>query len=512
VKDYEAIGGIAAALSNHCDEAIAELTPEQQRIAKIMFKRLSGSENGRRDVRAPARVNEVAKIAAVPPSEVIAVAEAFRHPDRCFLAVAEGPIRDDTLLDLSHESLIRQWRTLAGWAEAETESAEMYRRLRDWALRCAQGNADLWRGPDLASAIAWRQREAPGPDWAERYGDRDHFHLAMKFLDASEEARRAAAAAEETKRRWVRRMALAFGLATAGLLVVILFYFVAYVWDSNAYYRDYVTVRGVRQGIGPLNTAAVRHRTVSYKITKKGRLGPVVSMQLVDSAGQPTDLKGTLEAAFSQEEIAQKVSRWEFVYDAQHEIAYEIYLDRSGKRLQSLIYAPSDPSDARSRPDAGSGGSRTAYKTGPNGSLVREKGSCVAFYKFDYSNAGYAAQTHYLDLDGVPTPGPSGEFITQREYDRQGRVVRLISLGKYGDRVNDASGGAEARLSYDDPGNMIASETLDAAARPIDAKKLRFQRLTCKYDDRGNCVEATAWHAVGGELKNRPEFRDFWRF
>jgi hypothetical protein len=509
VKDYEAIGELAAALSNHGDEAIAELTPEQQRVAEIMFKRLSGSENGRRDVRAPARVNEVAKIAAVHPSEVIAVAEAFRHPDRSFLAVAEGPIRDDTLLDLSHESLIRQWRTLAGWAAAETESAEMYRRLRDWALRWAQGNADLWRGPDLASASAWRQREHPSPDWAERYGDRDQFHLAMKFLDACEEAQRAAAVAEETKRqlqvRRVQRIALAFGLATASLVAVLLFYFVSFVWDDNAYYKDYVAAYSVPRGIGPLSTAEVRHRTVSYRITKKGRLGPVVSMQLVNAAGQPRNLKGTLLGLSSQgeiEQIEQKVSRWEYVYDSRSHchwwdwqckslIAYVISLDRDGHQLQSLIYAPS------AAPDARSVRSRIAYQTGPNGSLVREKGSCVAFHKFDYSNEGYVTQTHYLDQDGVSTPGKAGAFITQLEYDRHGRQLRSISLWEDGRPMNNEAGNAELRMSYDDSGNMISSEALDAAGRPVDLRKEGYQRFTCKYDDRGNCVEATAWHADG---------------
>jgi energy-coupling factor transporter ATP-binding protein EcfA2 len=157
VKDYEAVGGIAAALSKHGDEVLAELTPEQQRIAEIMFRRLSGSENGRRDVRVPALVEEVAKIAAVEVDEVIAVAEAFRRPDCRFLAAAEGLLRADTLLDVSHESLIRQWQRLAGWVAAEADSTEMYERLGDWALRWEQGNAELWRGPDLASALAWRQ-------------------------------------------------------------------------------------------------------------------------------------------------------------------------------------------------------------------------------------------------------------------------------------------------------------------------------------------------------------------
>ena len=302
VEDYEAIGGLAAALSNHGDEVLAELTPERQRIAEIMFRRLSGSENGRRDVRAPARVGEVAKIAAVEVGEVIAVAEAFRRPDCCFLAAPEGPLHANTLLDVSHESLIRQWQRLAGWVAAEADSTEMYRRLCDWALRWEQGNAELWRGPDLASALAWRQQEQPSPEWAERYGGRDRFQRAMQFLDASEAAQRAAAAAEEAGRqaqlRRVRRLAWGFGAATVSLAAAILLYCVAYVWDFNAYYKDYVKVWGVPQGIGPLSAAEVGHRTASYKITRRGRFGPVVSTQLVNAAGQPRNLQGDPTGTF----------------------------------------------------------------------------------------------------------------------------------------------------------------------------------------------------------------------
>src|SRR5215813_10516459 len=61
VEDYEAIGGLARSLSHHGEEILSELTPEQQRIAGIMFKRLSGTEDGRRDVRRAARIDEVAR-------------------------------------------------------------------------------------------------------------------------------------------------------------------------------------------------------------------------------------------------------------------------------------------------------------------------------------------------------------------------------------------------------------------------------------------------------------------
>jgi hypothetical protein len=494
VKDYEAIGALAAALSNHGDEVLAELTPEQQRIAEIMFRRLSGSENGRRDVRAPAQVEEVAKIAAAEVDEVIAVAEAFRRPDCCFLAAPEGPLRADTLLDVSHESLIRQWQRLAGWVAAEADSTEMYRRLCDWALRWEQHNADLWRGPDLASALAWRQKEKPSPEWAKRYGGRNRFQRAMQFLDASEEAQRAAAAAEEagrqTQLRRVRRLAWGFGAATVSLAAVILFYFVAYRWDFNAYYTDHVKVWGVPQGIGPLSAAEVGHHVASYKITRRGRLGPVVSMQLVNAAGQPRNLQGTLEA-LSSDEMEKKVSRWEYVYDTQDQIAYEVFLDRHGQRLQSIIYSPPEQEAVRSR---------NAYEIRKGGSLAPQKGSCAAFLTYDYSPKGYEWRVHYLDQTGNPTPGKDNAFIKQSKYDRQGRVIESTSLWKDGRPMNDQDGNAGQRVSYDESGNMVAREMLDAAGKPIDVKKFGYQRFTCRYDDRGNCVEPVIWHADGSPV------------
>ena len=293
---------------------------------------------------------------------------------------------------------------------------------------------------------------------------------------------------EERKRvRRVQIMALAFGLATASLLAVILVALVARVWRYDAYYKDYAKVRGVPQGIGPLTAAEVGHRTASYKITKRGRLGPVLSMQLVNAAGEPRDLSGTLLALAFHDEIAKKVSRWEYVLDAQRQIAYEILLDRNRHRLQSMIYAP---------PEAGSGGSRTAYKIGPNGSMA-EKGSCVAFRKFDYSREGYETQIQYFDQDGHPAPNKAGAFITQYEYDRKGRPLKSISLGEDRRPMNDEDGNAQLVSTYDDSGNEITSESLDAAARPIDQKKLGVQRFTFKYDDRGNPLEGASWHADG---------------
>jgi energy-coupling factor transporter ATP-binding protein EcfA2 len=488
VAEYQAIGGLAAALSNHGDEILAELTPEQQRIAEIMFRRLSGTEDGKRDVRAPARVDEIAKVAHVDPGEVITVADVFRRGDRCFLAAPEGSLDEHTLLDLSHESLIRQWRRLAGWVADEAKSAEMYRRLRDWALRWESGNAELWRGPDLASAVAWRQREAPSEARAARYGDRGQFHLAMEFLDASEEAQRAAVAAEETKRqqqlRRVRRVAWGFAGATVSLLAAILFYRIAFVWEHVAYYKDKITKWGVPEGIRPLTAAEIGHDSGSYRIIREGRFGRVLSMALVNSAGRPGS--GLFALTASAERNADTAFRWEYAYDSSGRIAYEVGLNRQGQPIRTTIYAPSKP---------GSKESRAAYVIGRDGSLAPERGSCAAFVTHDYSPEGYATQTHYYDQNGNPTPGEDGAFIKKAKHDQSGRLIEGTSLWRDGRPMNDMDGNAGSRFFYDDQGNLVSIEAVDAAGNPTERRKDRTHLFKAKYDDRGNLVEAYSQRA-----------------
>src|SRR6185312_8969602 len=106
---------------------------------------------------------------------------------------------------------------------------------------------------------------------------------------------------------------------------------------------------------------------------------------------------------------------------------------------------------------------------------------------------GYLAQVHYLDQAGNPTPGKDGAFVKKREHDRLGRVGRSVSLWRDGRPMNDADGNAESRKSFDSAGNEVAEQYFDAAGRPIDGK-MGWQRLTCEYDDHGNCVKPVLWH------------------
>lgn len=186
LADYEAMGGFGKALSERLDAIYKkELTEREARIAEILFRNLSKRDTEQRDIRQPVRVDRVAALAGVESEEVITVVEHFRGRGRNFIMPYLGDLGPETLLDVSHESLLRQWERLRGWLADEARSAEMYRRIERAAIRYKNEEGDLLARLDLAYARAWWEEKRPTALWASRYGL--HFDLAESFLSASEE-------------------------------------------------------------------------------------------------------------------------------------------------------------------------------------------------------------------------------------------------------------------------------------------------------------------------------------
>ena len=192
LSDLEAIGGMAEALSRHADEAFGALKTDQDRtIAERAFKCLSERGTDKREIRCPAQLSRIAAIANAKDEDVIRVIDVFRAPGRSFLMPPHDvTLESKSVIDISHESLIRQWGRLRTWVEEEAESRSTYLRLVEAARLRQAGKAGLWREPDLTYAQQWQKREGPTATWAERYDPQ--FAEAMTFLASSRTAYRRA--------------------------------------------------------------------------------------------------------------------------------------------------------------------------------------------------------------------------------------------------------------------------------------------------------------------------------
>ncbi|MGK7913588.1 MAG: SH3 domain-containing protein [Synechococcus sp.] len=225
LRHYEAVGGLAAALTNHADRIYAQLTSQQQAIAQRMFQLLTQHRSDGRDMSRAATLQDIARVAQVSQDEVRGVVNRFRGRHNSFLMPPQpDPLLSSTVLSISHSSLMRVWPRLKEWIWQEEEAAREYKHLVELASRYWSGEAKLLQDPDLTVALRWQHQWKPNSAWASRYdssyGDTIHFlELSRKARERESALRKSAAAAREDLRK--RRFGQVVGTATAMAAIAV---------------------------------------------------------------------------------------------------------------------------------------------------------------------------------------------------------------------------------------------------------------------------------------------------
>jgi energy-coupling factor transporter ATP-binding protein EcfA2 len=205
---YEAIKTMKQALSRHADEALEELSAAERPAAKALFQLLTETDAENRRIRRSAHFNDIAAVTGASPETLMGIIDKFRQGGRAFLVLASERPDDNPLLDISHESLMRQWGTLGQWMDEEAESADIYRRLADAAQLHKRGKGGLYTDPALQLALVWRENETPTAAWGSRY--QKGFDEVMEFLEKSrfvdEKIRKEKRVRDEQGRLWQKSL------------------------------------------------------------------------------------------------------------------------------------------------------------------------------------------------------------------------------------------------------------------------------------------------------------------
>jgi tetratricopeptide (TPR) repeat protein len=222
IDDYEAIGTFRHALSIHAEEAYQETgSDDDKKLTERLFKALTDTFSDYRGIRRPTSVGDLASISETSEAEVVRIIEIFRRPGRSFLMpAADVSLSHESIIDLSHESLMRCWVRLVGWAEEERVSADIYNRLSDAATWFAEGSAGLWRNPELEVGQKWKLENRPTASWAKRYNP--SFAEVIDFLDRSEQEReRLSAEKKKEHQKQLRQTRWAAGILGSLLLIAL---------------------------------------------------------------------------------------------------------------------------------------------------------------------------------------------------------------------------------------------------------------------------------------------------
>ena len=178
--ENDKIGTLSGSLSKHAGEIFNDFTPDQKQAAEALFRSITQVVKSRK-VRRPRPLGDIAAESGVPLETLKPVVEALRKEGRSFVVTTPGDLNAASIVDISHEALMRQWDQLSKWVDAEAEVQAKISRLQDISAEWANGkrkNSDLlYRGGVLTEAEKLRARlEAGGP--------------AVAFLTASRRADR----------------------------------------------------------------------------------------------------------------------------------------------------------------------------------------------------------------------------------------------------------------------------------------------------------------------------------
>lgn len=185
LSGYVDCGGVEGAIRETADTVFRDrLKPEQQTVARMIFLRLAELNDDAQDTRRRAPFSELITRST---DEVTIQTVINILADARLVTTSTLEPGDLKVVEVAHESLIREWPTFREWLNQDREGLILHRQLteagEDW-VKSGRDQSLLFRGSRLRQVQAW----AAGSGNAETLSLQD-----IEFLDASQsEARREA--------------------------------------------------------------------------------------------------------------------------------------------------------------------------------------------------------------------------------------------------------------------------------------------------------------------------------
>ncbi|NPC83003.1 TIR domain-containing protein, partial [Pyxidicoccus fallax] len=148
LQGYEASGGVSGALQRRAQSTYEGLPPDGQRLACQLLLRLMSLGEGTPDTKRRVARSELV-FPGVAPEQLEHVLQVLSGPEARLLVV------DKETVEVAHEVLIHEWRTLRDWVDANRRSLQVHRRLTEAANEWADHGRDasyLYTGARLLEA------------------------------------------------------------------------------------------------------------------------------------------------------------------------------------------------------------------------------------------------------------------------------------------------------------------------------------------------------------------------
>jgi hypothetical protein len=223
-EHYLSTGGLKNALSYHAQKKYEELGDGsgsesfKQKIAKAIFQTLTDASTDQKKGRRPTELgilHNILKSKQATEAQVNEVIDHFRDTETSFIMPPSNTkLFSSLIIDISHESLMRQWDRLKDWILEEAENGKILLRLSEYKKLNEQGVKDYLEGKELQQMTDWYKSFKPQDDWAARYANnyKESFEY-LKHSEQNEQAKLSKLAAEKKEKSTRLKIIMAVTLA-----------------------------------------------------------------------------------------------------------------------------------------------------------------------------------------------------------------------------------------------------------------------------------------------------------
>jgi WD40 repeat protein/energy-coupling factor transporter ATP-binding protein EcfA2 len=348
LQHYEAVGKMAEALSQHANEAYDELSNSQKLICESLFKTLTEKTGDTHGIRRPTRLDTIAQISGATEGEVIEVIEKFRQAGRSLLMPSVGiTLNSNTVIDISHESLMRIWVRLKVWVDEEGEAVQMYLRLSDAAAMYQTGKTGLWRQPDLQLALNWQEKNKPSLVWAQRYNPA--FERTILFLETSKKAFETEIKVKEMLQKRMLKRTRMIAIVLGAAAIVSLFFLVF------AFMQKAVADQNLKE--------AMKQKELALSNEKEALKQKEIAEQQKEIAEKQKELAIQSEMeALHQKEIAEQQTQLAMINEKEAIKQKGIALDKEREAISQKLLAIASEKEATTQKSLAEKNAQEAYR------------------------------------------------------------------------------------------------------------------------------------------------------
>jgi len=268
---------------------------EAKFIIEVTFKCLTKIDAARA-VRNRMTLEEVTNIINRPnitQDVVSAVLEVFRKQGNTFLKPFiiheedSGKLNANSVLDITHESLIRNWKRLTEWANEEYESLLTYqdfdKQLQRWLQSSKSSGYLLPIGP-LTFFENWYNQAKPNKYWIARYDERE-ISKEEKLKDAEQKLADIKSFIKRSARSlFINRTVIKYGadkiIAVFGILLMV-FGCTYFYFDFRKKQNDYVIADLQEKSKELLKSKYIKNTIKAAYILTAERLNPGTYKELL---------------------------------------------------------------------------------------------------------------------------------------------------------------------------------------------------------------------------------------